>query len=907
MDKEESFLFVHVGEHFLPRHLILRLWTLSILFGLALPAPLSLWASLLQSTRREPGELTQLARHTIARRFHGEPVDFPAAGSLAQVYRMRLAVSLQRSMARALHLRAGRALAAASGSGQGTHFQEPSISDLRLLSRVPLLGCAAVTAMAPAPDQAALAALEALQAKIDKLAAQQAAEKLKLGRNFLEQCKTLYERRRKIINGEVEPTDEEVGEVAKLGDAPLPTLQKQHKGIPYFWLSVLKNQDTISEYVKRRDEPALVYLQDIQLIVPREAPGYRVEFLFRPNPYFHDKVLSKEVHFAAAGEPLQEAIVQESTPIRWKNLESNLTLRQVIKQVKKGKAGKVKRGGDAPVTTKSKPCQSFFNFFSVEDPFSKKEKRKGQADAENDDEDDEGPLLDDLEGLELEDAGPPRLSESHQEILVTLWQEVVPSAVDLFSADEFLAQEGKLGSTSDDDYEQVGAAGDQLGALPPSIARRVQALQTMQLELRNLKDEQAMEVDLLQTKFESLCVDVFRQRKTVVMGKTEGQMAVPRFWLLALKACPSTVELIRRRDEPVLASLMDISVRRQSGVSFSIDFQFTKNEYFTNDVLSKAFHMGGEGEGLLSTTSTSIQWLPGKNITVKDPQAAHPRACASFFHLFNERGSQLLFAGDERVSLSAVAIKDQMEALAVALRDSIVTQTFTLYKEAAQWDLGEGLDSHSEDEDAEDDEDEEDDPSVDNISGRQRPIGKSKKKRKEDGTAAVCCGMSQSTGLILIAILVLAPQVFLLLDMFANRELHVRQSATSPVSLVTIEVDCAAEDADTEFHGMCTWSQAAISCQLDPVTTVGSQWLDLLARLARRSVSPRSDEPADINAAGSWAQVYRVRLSVSLQRSMAHALHLRAGRALAAASGFRQQDSFPAASLSDLRLLTRKY
>eukprot|EP00850_Spirogloea_muscicola_P017074 SM000143S00739 [mRNA] locus=s143:184712:185018:- [translate_table: standard] len=37
---------------------------------------------------------------------------------------------------------------------------------------------------------------------------------------------------------------------------------------------------------------------------------------------------------------------------------------------------------------------------------------------------------------------------------------------------------------------------------------------------------------------------------------------------------------------------------------------------------------------------------------------------------------------------------------------------------------------------------------------------------------------------------------------------------------------------------------------------------------------------------------------------MAHALHLRAGRALAAASGFRQGDSFPAASLSDLRLLT---
>eukprot|EP00850_Spirogloea_muscicola_P026802 SM010606S14119 [mRNA] locus=s10606:205:383:- [translate_table: standard] len=49
-----------------------------------------------------------------------------------------------------------------------------------------------------------------------------------------------------------------------------------------------------------------------------------------------------------------------------------------------------------------------------------------------------------------------------------------------------------------------------------------------------------------------------------------------------------------------------------------------------------------------------------------------------------------------------------------------------------------------------------------------------------------------------------------------------------------------------------------------------------------------------------------MRLSVSLQR-WAHALHLRAGRALAAGSGFRQGDSFPAASLSDLRLLTRTY
>eukprot|EP00850_Spirogloea_muscicola_P018300 SM000166S02481 [mRNA] locus=s166:59879:60397:- [translate_table: standard] len=40
-----------------------------------------------------------------------------------------------RSMACPLHLRARRALAAASGTGQETSFQELSFSDPRLLSR----------------------------------------------------------------------------------------------------------------------------------------------------------------------------------------------------------------------------------------------------------------------------------------------------------------------------------------------------------------------------------------------------------------------------------------------------------------------------------------------------------------------------------------------------------------------------------------------------------------------------------------------------------------------------------------------------------------------------------------------------------------------------------------------------
>eukprot|EP00850_Spirogloea_muscicola_P010618 SM000063S20008 [mRNA] locus=s63:183978:191010:- [translate_table: standard] len=88
----------------------------------------------------------------------------------------------------------------------------------------------------------------------------------------------------------------------------------------------------------------------------------------------------------------------------------------------------------------------------------------------------------------------------------------------------------------------------------------------------------------------------------------------------------------------------------------------------------------------------------------------------------------------------------------------------------------------------------------------------------------------------------------------------------------------------------------------------GSRWLDLIQRLARQAIDRRPGLPGAMpgfNAAGSLAQVFRMRLAVSLQRPLAHAVHTRAGRALAAASGSRRSASFPAASYSDLMLLTR--
>eukprot|EP00850_Spirogloea_muscicola_P020369 SM000213S06834 [mRNA] locus=s213:153517:153908:+ [translate_table: standard] len=72
----------------------------------------------------------------------------------------------------------------------------------------------------------------------------------------------------------------------------------------------------------------------------------------------------------------------------------------------------------------------------------------------------------------------------------------------------------------------------------------------------------------------------------------------------------------------------------------------------------------------------------------------------------------------------------------------------------------------------------------------------------------------------------------------------------------------------------------------------GTKWSSLLHRLG-------SAFPQAIIAG------YRMRLSLSLQRSQALAIHQRAGRALAQAKGFRGGGLVPQYGLSDMHVLTR--
>nr|XP_058964598.1 nucleosome assembly protein 1-like 1 [Pocillopora verrucosa] len=230
---------------------------------------------------------------------------------------------------------------------------------------------------------------------------------------FAEKFKPLFEKRRNIVNGLVEPTDEEcqwqsdeedddenedkeekkeedvtqltgeVKEKVKIEDEEkLETseLSDDVKGVPEFWLTAMKNVDLLADMIQEHDEPILKHLLDIRVIFtgpdsnvdttqyPQPTPmGFVLEFHFSPNPYFTNTVLTKSYKMKC--EPDEEdpfsfegpeIISTSGCNIDWKK-GKNVTQKVVKKkQKKKGSGGR----GQTRFVSKTIKNDSFFNFFS---------------------------------------------------------------------------------------------------------------------------------------------------------------------------------------------------------------------------------------------------------------------------------------------------------------------------------------------------------------------------------------------------------------------------------------------------------------------------------------------------------------------------------------------------------------
>ncbi|KAK3103524.1 hypothetical protein FSP39_019850 [Pinctada imbricata] len=234
-----------------------------------------------------------------------------------------------------------------------------------------------------------LKALKKLQSEAVKVEAEFYKEVHELECKYAARYTPLFEKRKEVVTGSKEPTDEEcdwpsddekdeeqLSEEMKNKanveekDKTENTENKDDegadvKGVPGFWLTIFKNVDMLAEMVQDHDEPILQHLQDISVkfAEPSEM-GFTLEFCFEPNDFFSNSMLTK--HYTMKSEPDDddpfsfegpEIIKCKGCQIDWKK-GKNVTVKIVKKKQKhKGR-------GTTRTVTKTVQNDSFFNFFN---------------------------------------------------------------------------------------------------------------------------------------------------------------------------------------------------------------------------------------------------------------------------------------------------------------------------------------------------------------------------------------------------------------------------------------------------------------------------------------------------------------------------------------------------------------
>ncbi|XP_052894979.1 nucleosome assembly protein 1-like 1 [Anopheles moucheti] len=105
-----------------------------------------------------------------------------------------------------------------------------------------------------------------------------------------------HEKVARIINGD------DVPELLESNPAP-NDVADQPKGIPEFWLTVLK-ASFLEHMIQPTDEPVLKELQDVRVhLVNEPEAGFELEFYFASNDYFTNEVLTKQYFLRCAPNP----------------------------------------------------------------------------------------------------------------------------------------------------------------------------------------------------------------------------------------------------------------------------------------------------------------------------------------------------------------------------------------------------------------------------------------------------------------------------------------------------------------------------------------------------------------------------------------------------------------------------
>lgn len=240
----------------------------------------------------------------------------------------------------------------------------------------------------PSSVRRRVAGLKGVQKEHSKLEVQFQEEVLELEKKYFAKFTPLYEKRAKIVNGNVEPTEEEVtageqpneehedeDEIPKVDSEDDGIKAEDVAGIPEFWLSAMKNQVSLAELITDRDEAALKHLTDIRMEYT-DKPGFRLIFEFAENEFFTNKTITKTYYYQEESGYGGDFIYDhaEGEKIDWK-AGKDLTVR-IENKKQRNKSEWITQALKASLTAilcldtkqtrvvkKTVPVESFFNFF----------------------------------------------------------------------------------------------------------------------------------------------------------------------------------------------------------------------------------------------------------------------------------------------------------------------------------------------------------------------------------------------------------------------------------------------------------------------------------------------------------------------------------------------------------------
>jgi nucleosome assembly protein 1-like 1 len=221
--------------------------------------------------------------------------------------------------------------------------------------------------------------LKELHAERETLMEAYQAERSRLEQKYASLCKPLYDKRLEVVSGnldqEIDDAAIAVGEIITQGE---DEEEGEIVGVPQFWVCAMGHMQAVAELITEGDVDCLESLVNITCEDDEDGGGFTIKFVFAPNDYFHNDLLTKRYeipNLLLDDEPILKNVM--GCDISWK--EGKCLTHKTVTKKQRSKAGK--HAGQIRSVSRKEVTESFFHFFKTPKMPSMSEMDEEKADA----------------------------------------------------------------------------------------------------------------------------------------------------------------------------------------------------------------------------------------------------------------------------------------------------------------------------------------------------------------------------------------------------------------------------------------------------------------------------------------------------------------------------------------------